>query len=173
MKQKIRIIDTPGFGDTRGIEQDERNMKHITEYLKTLKNIDIICFLLKPDVARLNMFFRTCILQLFSLFGSNIGDRMVFCFTNSRSTFYAPGNTGPLLRKMLNTLPNNTVSFKKENAFCFDSESFRYLVALQNGISFSELDRKEYEKSWSTSVVQSKRFIDYIMLKTPQKHNQQ
>jgi len=173
VKQKIRIIDTPGFGDTRGIEQDERNMKHITEYLKTLKNIDIICFLLKPDVARLNMFFRTCILQLFSLFGSNIGDRMVFCFTNSRSTFYAPGNTGPLLREMLSTLPNNTVSFKKENAFCFDNESFRYLVALQNGISFSELDRKEYEKSWSTSVVQSKRFIDYIMLKTPQKHNQQ
>ncbi|CAF4082946.1 unnamed protein product, partial [Rotaria sordida] len=28
-RRQIRLIDTPGFGDTRGLDQDERNMEHI------------------------------------------------------------------------------------------------------------------------------------------------
>ncbi|CAF4824159.1 unnamed protein product, partial [Rotaria sp. Silwood1] len=87
---------------------------------------------------------------------------IIFCFTNSRSTFYTPGDTAPLLKKMLISLSIGNVPFKKENTFCFDSESFRYLVALQNGIEFNGDERQEYEMSWSTSVTQSNRLIDYI-----------
>jgi hypothetical protein len=57
------------------------------------------------------------------------------------------------------------VSFKNQNVFCFDNESFRYLVALQNKIHFSDVEKPEYEKSWSTSVTQSNRLIDYIRTK--------
>jgi hypothetical protein len=99
---------------------------------------------------------------LFSLLGRNIGGNIIFCFTNSRSTFYTPGDTAPLLKKMLASLPMDTVRFIKDNTFCFDSESFRYLVALQNKIEFSGLERNEYERSWSTSVIQSDHLIDYI-----------
>ncbi|CAF4773530.1 unnamed protein product, partial [Rotaria sp. Silwood2] len=63
---------------------------------------------------------------------------------------------------MLSSLSIGDVPFKKENTFCFDSESFRYLVALQNGIKFNDDEKHEYEMSWSTSVTQSKRLIDYI-----------
>ncbi|CAF4064871.1 unnamed protein product, partial [Rotaria sordida] len=81
----------------------------------------------------------------------NALNNIIFCFTNSRSTFYTPGDTAPLLKKMLNSLSIGNVPFKKENTFCFDSESFRYLVALQNGISFNNDEKHEYEMSWSTS----------------------
>ncbi|CAF3881101.1 unnamed protein product, partial [Rotaria sordida] len=160
--KKLRIIDTPGFGDTRGIQQDDRNIEHILEYVNNLTHLNAICFLLNPNASRLNVFFRSCLTQLFSLLDQNALNNIIFCFTNSRSTFYTPGDTAPLLKKMLNSLSIGNVPFKKENTFCFDSESFRYLVALQNGISFNNDEKHEYEMSWSTSVTQSNRLIDYI-----------
>ncbi|CAF5139853.1 unnamed protein product, partial [Rotaria sp. Silwood1] len=44
-QRKLCIIDTPGFGDTRGIEQDDLNMEHILEYVNNLTHINAICFL--------------------------------------------------------------------------------------------------------------------------------
>jgi GTP-binding protein EngB required for normal cell division len=163
--RKLRIIDTPGFGDTRGIDQDDLNIEHILQYINNLTHLNAICFLLKPNASRLNMFFQTCFLQLFSLLGSNAQQNIIFCFTNARSTFYTPGDTAPLLKNMLQSLPMNDIPFNKENAFCFDNESFRYLVALQNGISFNEDDKHEYEMSWLTSVRESNRLLEYISTK--------
>ncbi|CAF2863857.1 unnamed protein product [Rotaria sp. Silwood2] len=68
---RLRFIDTPGFGDTRGIEQDNLNMQHIIEYIKNFKYLNAICILLKPNESRLNIFFRSCLTQLFNLLGSD------------------------------------------------------------------------------------------------------
>ncbi|CAF3407339.1 unnamed protein product, partial [Rotaria socialis] len=159
---KLRIIDTPGFGDTRGIEQDHKNMQHILEYINNLTHLNAICFLLKPNASRLNIFFQSCLTQLFSLFGTNALNNIIFCFTSARSTFYTPGDTAPLLKKMLTSLSIGNVPFSKKNVFCFDSESFRYLVARQNNIRFDSNEKQEYEMSWKTSVSESKRLIDYM-----------
>jgi hypothetical protein len=159
------IIDTPGFGDTRGLDQDDLNMKHILKYVNNLTHLNAVCFLLKPNESRLNIFFRTCLTQLLDLFGSDIRQNIIFGFNNARSTSYTPGNTAPLLRATLNSLSIHDIPFKKENTFCFDSESFRYLVALQNGIQFDEEDKHEYELSWKTSVSESNRLLNYVHTK--------
>ena len=162
-KTKIRIIDTPGFGDTRGVEQDEYNMKNITDYINRLPHLNAVCLLLKPNGSRLNIFYRTCLLQFYSLMKARFPTQKVaFCFTNARSTFYTPGDTVPLLKEMLNTISDDKIFFKKENAFCFDSESFRYLVSLKNNIHFEELQEKKFQMSWTKSVAESKRFIQYL-----------
>jgi predicted GTPase len=160
--KKLRIIDTPGFGDTRGLEQDDQNMEHILQYISRLTHLNAICFLLKPNSSRLNMFFRTCLTQLFSFLAPTARKNVIFCFTNARSTFYTPGDTSPLLKAMLADSSMSDIPFKKDNTFCFDSESFRYLVALRNKITFSDDDEREYRTSWSTSVKESTRAIDYI-----------
>ncbi|CAF4806742.1 unnamed protein product [Rotaria socialis] len=160
--QSLRIIDTPGFGDTRGIEQDHKNMQHILENINNLTHLNGICFLLKPNSARLDISFQSYLTQLFSLFGTNALNNIIFCFTSARSTFYTPGDTAPLLKKMLTSLSIGNVPFSKKNVFCFDSESFRYLVARQNNIRFDSNEKQEYEMSWKTSVSESKRLIDYM-----------
>jgi hypothetical protein len=63
---------------------------------------------------------------------------------------------------MLKSLPMADINFKKDNTFCFDSESFRYLVALQNRISFDDLQREEYEMSWTKSVSEANRLVYYL-----------
>ncbi|CAM4938933.1 unnamed protein product [Rotaria socialis] len=159
---KLRIIDTPGFGDTRGIEQDHKNMQHILEYINNLTHLNGICFLLKPNSARLHISFQSYLTQLFSLFDTNALNNIIFCFTSARSTFYTPGDTAPLIKTVLTTLSIGNVPFSKKNVFCFDSESFRYLIARQNKIRFDNNEKEEYERSWKTSVSESKRLIEYI-----------
>ncbi|UJR32661.1 hypothetical protein I4U23_020121 [Adineta vaga] len=161
-RTKLRIIDTPGMNDTRGIDQDDLNMQHILSFINNLSHLNAICILLKPNESRLNIILRSYFTHLFSFIGENVYKNVVFCFTHTRSTFFAPGNTAPLLREMINKLPMNGVRFLKSNTFCFDSESFRYLIALNNGIEFDAFEREEYEKSWLPSTTESKRFIHYI-----------
>jgi GTP-binding protein EngB required for normal cell division len=160
--RKLRIIDTPGFGDKRGLEQDDLNMQHILQYINNLPHLNAVCFLLKPNQTRLNIFFQTCLTQLLDVLGPNVHQNIIFCFTNARSTFYTPGNTAPLLRTMLDSPSTKDIPFNKENTFCFDNESFRYLVALQNGIQFDDKEKHDYEMSWSTSVDESNRLLSYV-----------
>jgi GTP-binding protein EngB required for normal cell division len=144
---RLCLIDTPGFGDTRGFCQDQINMEKILKYLNHLKHINAICFLLKPNSSRLNIFFRSCFTQLIQFLGPNISHNILFCFTNSRSTFYSPGDTAPLIKSLINSLSIKDIIFKKENTFCFDNQSFRYLVARQNQIPFTDEDKRKCEKS--------------------------
>jgi hypothetical protein len=51
---------------------------------------------------------------------------------NAHLTSYRPGDTAPLLHSMLKSLSMKDIPFKKDNMFCFDNESFLYLVALQD-----------------------------------------
>ncbi|CAF5092638.1 unnamed protein product, partial [Rotaria sp. Silwood1] len=57
------------------------------------------------------------------------------------------------------------------NTFCFDSEAFRYLVAIQDSIDLVPNDRSEYEQSWSRSVTESQRFHDFLCKKGPYRKN--
>jgi hypothetical protein len=161
-RTRLRFIDTPGMGDTRGIDQDDKNIDHVLTYLNNLSHLNAICLLLKPNASRLNVFFRSCINQLFTYLTPIGYNNIIFCFTNARSTFFAPGNTGPLLRKMLKQEHHEGISFQKENTFCFDSESFRYLAARKCGVNFDEFQIQECIKSWTTSVIESIRLLDFI-----------
>jgi hypothetical protein len=160
--RKLRIIDTPGIGDVRGLAQNEINMQHILSFINNLTHLNAVCILMKPNNACLTIFFRSCFMQLFDLLGENARDKIIFCFTNARSTLYSPGNTGPLVKQLLESLPVKNVSFINNNTFFFDNRSFRYLEAIQNGINFSKSQEEECKDSWNRSSSESKRFVDYI-----------
>ncbi|CAF1133069.1 unnamed protein product [Rotaria sordida] len=161
-RTKIRIIDTPGMGDTRGLDQDDLNMKHILSFINNLSHLNAICILLKPNESKLNVVLRSYFGRLLSFLGESVHHNIIFCFTNTRGTFFAPGNTAPLLKSMLDTYSFNDILFKKSNTFCFDSESFRYLIARKNRIKFDDYQKDEYKRSWITSVNETNRLIQYI-----------
>ncbi|CAF3551359.1 unnamed protein product [Rotaria sp. Silwood1] len=163
--RKLRIIDTPGIGDTHGSGQDDVNLQHILSYITNLTHLNAICILLKPNNTRLNIFFRLYFMQLIDLLGENACDKIIFCFTNSRSTFYTPGNTAPALKTLLDSLLVKKIPFTRENTFCFDNESFRYLVARLNKIKFKDIDEREYNDSWEKSSAESNRLLQYIRTK--------
>ncbi|CAF4221645.1 unnamed protein product [Rotaria sp. Silwood2] len=161
-RTKIRFIDTPGMGDTRGLHQDDLNIQHILSFINNLSHLNAICILLKPNESRLNIVLRSYFHRLLNFLGEKARHNIIFCFTNTRATFFAPGNTGPLLKNMISSSAIKGIPFEKSNTFCFDSESFRYLIALRNGIEFDKYQENEYQRSWTSSVTESNRLLQYF-----------
>lgn len=151
----IRLLDTPGIGDTRGVFKDEENFDKVLEALAELKFVHAFCILLKPNNARLTVLFQYCVKQLLSRLDKTASRNIVFIFTNSRSTFYKPGDTLPPLKKMLKSVKDSSgvdIPFGKKNVFCVDNEAFRFLLASKAGIKFQEDEKANYAASWEKSV---------------------
>jgi len=160
----IRLIDTPGIGDVRGIEQDKINMENILGFIGQHDELHGICILMKPNNSRLTVSFTFCIKELLCHLQKNASRNIVFVFTNSRGTFYKPGDTAPTLKAVLKDIesspPYVSIPFVRENVYCFDSEAFRFLMALHNGIHIK--DEQIFGESWKISVKECKRMVNYI-----------
>ncbi|KAK3352214.1 hypothetical protein B0T25DRAFT_580173 [Lasiosphaeria hispida] len=83
---RIRLIDTLGIGDTRGLEQDNKNMADILRVPRTYNHLHGILILLKPNAARLTMMFRFCVKQLLTHLHRNATNNIAFGFTNTRGS---------------------------------------------------------------------------------------
>lgn len=86
---KIRLIDTPGIGDTRGLDKDKENFQYTLNYISKYKYLNAICILLKPDVSKLSIPFKYCIKELLVHLHKDSAKNMLFCFTNSRSKIFS------------------------------------------------------------------------------------
>lgn len=157
---RVRLIDTPGIGDTRGVDQDNKNMVDILNVLRNYDKLHGIMILLKPNEARLDVMFRFCIKQLLTYLHRNAARNLVFGFTNSRSSNYGPGDTFKPLTGLLDDHKSLNIGLFKHNVYCFDSESFRYLAAQKDGLDLGRID--DNRRSWQNSVEESKRLIDHF-----------
>ena len=78
----IKIIDTPGFGDTQGIEQDNKIVEQIEKFLKeNLKEINAICFVAKSTNNRLTHYQKYILNRILGLFGEDIKNNFIFILT--------------------------------------------------------------------------------------------
>ncbi|CAL8332977.1 unnamed protein product [Boreogadus saida] len=90
----LTIVDTPGFGDTRGIERD--NM--ITSQLKSLfsaklgvSEIDVICFVAQASLPRLTATQKYVFDSVLSIFGKDVAENIQILVT------FAYGQKSPVL----------------------------------------------------------------------------
>ena len=156
----VRLIDTPGIGDTRGIEQDRKNMADVLSVLRNYKELHGILVLLKPNNSRLNVMFKFCIKELLTHLHRNAANNMVFGFTNTRGSNYNPGDTFKPLEALLSEYRDVNLGLFHDTVYCFDSESFRYLAAHKQGVNLGSFD--DYFRSWQQSATESRRLLDYI-----------
>ena len=87
-KNLIRIIDTPGMGDTRGISIDKKNFEETIQYLSQFQHLNGICFLIKPNNTRLTPGFRYCFKELLAHLHRSSIENICFCFTSSRGKYF-------------------------------------------------------------------------------------
>ena len=99
--ERFHLIDTPGIGDSRGIDQDKKNFANTLEFVNHFDKISAVILLLKPNNARLTVAFKFCVLELLTHLHKSLVSNIMFAFTNSRGTFYGPGDTLPALKKLL------------------------------------------------------------------------
>lgn len=154
----LRLIDTPGIGDTRGLQQDKENVKEILQALKSVENISTILFLMKPDTSRLGQMFSFGMTELLSHLHRETMQNIVFGFTNSRSTNYSLGDTGIPLQKFLKDKKID-IAVDYDNTFFFDSEGFRYLAAYKT-INKEMRNKTSFETSFRNSAEEARRLVN-------------
>lgn len=164
--QLVRLIDTPGVGDPRGVEQDAKNFLNILTFISNYTELHGICILLKPNNSRLTVTFNFCIKELLCHLHKSASRNIIFLFTHSRGTFYRPGDTSRVLKTMLTEIHNKPpyvdIKFDRSNTFYLENESFRFTVALLHGVEFDEAERKDFSGSWDKSVSQCGELLNYI-----------
>ena len=147
----LRLIDTPGIGDCRGVEQDNKNFENILSFVSRYEYLNGICIMLKPNEHRLNIFFKYGIKELLRHLHVNAKDNVIFVFTNARASSYMPGATTSQLRILLDDLEKINhiqIPFEKPNTFLFDNESFRFLAVHKAGHDFFKEHKGSFVDSW-------------------------
>jgi len=165
----IRLIDTPGIGDTRGIAYDRKNMADILQTLSSYDELHGILILLKSNSARLTIGFIYCLKELLKHLHLSAARNMVFGFTGARVSNYAPGDTYRPLKELLGQHPDVGLSLNAHTTYCFDSESFRYLAAFKNNIFMD--NEEDFRRSWQHSRNEALRLVKYFNSKPPHEVN--
>lgn len=80
----VRLIDTPGMGDTRGVHADEKNCENILSYINRLHHLHAICYLTKSQQSRSTVYFNYCVSQILSRLEKSAGKNIIFVFTHSK-----------------------------------------------------------------------------------------
>lgn len=169
---KIRLIDTPGIGDTRGVKQDRVNFEEILNYISGFDKINGVCILLLPDTSRLTTSFRFCIDELLLHLHKSATDNILFTFTKTRSSFYGPGDTMTPLRTYMKELEQAngiTIQLEPNTLFYFDNEAFRLYAALKQGFIFDPKTKEAFGASWTKSVEEARRLVKRVIDLTPHK----
>ncbi|XDG05408.1 hypothetical protein ABKA04_005023 [Annulohypoxylon sp. FPYF3050] len=92
----LLIVDTPGFGDSRGIERDAFVMAAMSEFFKIVDHVNAIIFTVRANEAR-TTFLRPVSTYVFSLFAKDVRGCLRTAYT-----FSDAGQ--PLARGALNRL---------------------------------------------------------------------
>ena len=117
-KMLLRIVDTQGFGDTNGIEEDEKITLAIKDsFMKELNSINAILFVVKSSDTRLTTHQKYIFNSIINLFGKDIQNNFLALIT-----FYV-GNGIPSGVKTLEESDfKNVIPFiQKPWYLCFDN----------------------------------------------------
>ena len=78
----LRIIDTPGFGDTRGLNFDKKITKLIKEGFETkFDSINAICFVAQSTKTRLTTTQKFIFSEIMDLFGKDVAENFIIMLT--------------------------------------------------------------------------------------------
>ncbi|KAK8116496.1 uncharacterized protein PG998_004777 [Apiospora kogelbergensis] len=157
----VRLIDTPGIGDTRGEEFDKINMSKVLSTLNRLSNLHGVIILLKPNTARLNVVFKFCVQELLTHLHRDAVRNIVWGFTNTRQSNYGPGDSMKPLKNLLSKHASLGLCLTPKNVFCFDSESFRCLAAKKQA-AYTMNNLEDFRRSWDRSSKQTRALLEHV-----------
>jgi GTP-binding protein EngB required for normal cell division len=128
----IRLIDTAGFGDTRGKEFDEKITKDIQKLFENsnIQSLNAVCFIFKASETRFHDRMKYILDKLFSLFGEDIKKNIILIFTfadsfNDFPALNALKNENSIFTKILGNIENlSYFAFNNKVYFSDDRETF-------------------------------------------------
>ncbi|KAI6655835.1 hypothetical protein LOD99_11365, partial [Oopsacas minuta] len=118
----LTIIDTPGFGDTKGIKRDAEIMKQIKAFLTApvsqgIGHINAVGIVAQSSLPRLTITQKYIFDQILALFGKDIGENIYLMLT------FADGRTPQVLNGIDGVQMPYKDYFKFNNSVIFEDSS--------------------------------------------------
>ena len=145
----LTIIDTPGFGDTRGLERDKMIVQQIQEFFSIkdgngIDHLDGIGFVAQAALARLTPIQNYVFHSILSVFGSDVANNLFIMVT------FADGQDPPVMAAI--------VEAKIE---CKKYYKFNNSALLASNEKKSDDEDEEFDKMfWKMGSISFKRFFD-------------
>ena len=84
----LTVVDTPGFGDTEGLEKDNKIMERIESYFKCkhgIQQLEAVCLVVRSSLSRLTPTEKYIFDSILSIFGQDIKDniRLMVSFSDN------------------------------------------------------------------------------------------
>ena len=136
----LQIWDTPGFGDTAGVEKDEEIKEKINQLLKKENECHAICFVVKASANRLTDVQKYIIDRVLLFFGKEATENMYLLGT------FADENRP----EMLNAIENSNFPFSENRWFAFNNADLYKTVSKRT--AFTKL-------YWDNTIDSIERFV--------------
>ena len=146
----IRLIDTAGFGDTRGPQYDEKITVDIQNLFNgsEIENLNAVCLIFKANQTRATDRLEAIMNKLFSLFGKEIKNNIIIIFTFADNFKNIEG---------VKTLKNKDGIFYKILGNIDDLPFFAF-----NSIAYFSGDKDQYEKIYENNTKNFGSLLKYI-----------
>eukprot|EP00484_Ammonia_sp_Unknown_P030421 CAMPEP_0197037882 /NCGR_PEP_ID=MMETSP1384-20130603/14977_1 /TAXON_ID=29189 /ORGANISM="Ammonia sp." /LENGTH=709 /DNA_ID=CAMNT_0042468259 /DNA_START=111 /DNA_END=2240 /DNA_ORIENTATION=- len=133
----LNVIDTPGFGDTEGPEQDKKIRGKFRDFFNQEDRIDAIYFVIKSSDTRLGAIQKYIFNMVLDLFGNDVKDNIFILFT------FSDGAKPPALEavKKLKVPYKDTYQINNSGFGFFDPEEMQALTHEM----FFDLGMKQFE----------------------------
>jgi len=145
---QVRILDTPGFADTRGLQQDELHKKSIASQIK--KHIDSVSAVLvvaNGTVPRITAGIDNALSTLLAIFTDTLASRVAFLLTNVNNHLYTnfSKNTVPgALKEAPQFLLNNPIALQRKYFNLKDNPDMKKRTAqFREAVNVAERDALE------------------------------
>ncbi|XP_006804680.1 uncharacterized protein LOC102776635 [Neolamprologus brichardi] len=162
----LTIVDTPGFGDTRGIERDRETVEQLRNLFTSphgVSEIDAVCFVAQAALARLTAAQRYVFDSVLSIFGKDVAEniRVLVTFADSQrpSVLEAINAAGVPCPKTKDGLP---VHFKFNNSALFANNKSAVAESMSDDDDDDDNDDDEEDFNqmfWEMGTKSMKRFF--------------
>ena len=82
-KMRMTVIDTPGFGDSRGLEKDKVNVKKIIDALRYQDYVNCVCLVINGRQSRMTASLKYVLSEISTILPREIFNNIIVVFTNS------------------------------------------------------------------------------------------
>ena len=164
----LTIIDTPGFGDTRGLERDKRIIQQIQEFFSIkdgngIDHLDGIGFVAQASLARLTPIQSYVFHSILSVFGNDVANNLFIMVT------FADGQDPPIMAAIAEAKIECKKHYKFNNSALFannkqsaddddDDEGFDRMFWKMGFISFRKFF-DEFTKAQEVSLTLTKEVL--------------
>nr|XP_055037263.1 uncharacterized protein LOC129425380 [Misgurnus anguillicaudatus] len=158
----LTIIDTPGYGDTRGADRDKQiaaSLLYLCRSEDKINEINAMCFVMKADQNQLSDRRQYLFNAVQCLFGKDIVDNIVLLFTHS---------TGACPKNALTAIKEAKIKCAVDEK---KNQKIYFLFDNCQEETFDEEDQTIYDQAWDLSfggMTEFFKFLDMIRPKTLQ-----